>query len=690
MKKQDQFAEISGKIDTMMLDRLCTNVLKRNQLILGRLRHGVPSWSRCRGILKKSSNDRRKTWALAGGMFLAGVGLRMGSAAIVNTNNNSNNTTSNHDKNSNETESNKDNLLNGNKNEIESSRKRLMASISVPNHYSIVWCWLYFKRFIFLLFNFSPMVMVAPLAYFDPLRWKDYWLNMIRISFGNGGSTFIKLAQWISMREDIFPLEICQALAGLRIQAPIHSFEETCRVIEESFGRKIDEIFERFYIEPVASGSIAQVHRAQICVDLDVDSSMNDDNDDERLFSYLWQKCKDSIMSKISSGINIMKNSSNERNRKGMKNRKLIDVAVKVRHPNILQDMAIDINILYTLSNIVSSIPGFGGLKVPIYQPKFAQYLESQIDLCYEAQSLEIFNQNFQNSKNKVSYLYDSSDNVNDNINDNKNSVDKNKSKDNYYHIWRYKRESKENKNKKSVNDNDVIFPLPIKGLISRAVLCETWEYGIPLCDLDLTKLTMNHRYKLAKQCYDIFMKMLLRDNFVHGDCHSGNILIKGENISGPLVFLDAGLTASLSNVGNDKFGMLMGHIVTGNTNDAAEMFSQWCMLDDSNESQKRKHRFVNGLSNTIDKHLEWPYGEKKKGIPFINVGNLLRDVLLLTQKEEIVLESQFSAVIASLGVIEGLIKHLYPKADFLSWGVPYLVTHKKMNAIRYLLQYVT
>ena len=63
---------------------------------------------------------------------------------------------------------------------------------------------------------------------------------------------------------------------------------------------------------------------------------------------------------------------------------KYLDVAVKVRHPDILQNMYIDINLMYFLSNVISSLPGLKGLKFPIHQQNFTQYLESQIDLSYE------------------------------------------------------------------------------------------------------------------------------------------------------------------------------------------------------------------------------------------------------------------------------------------------------------------
>ena len=52
-----------------------------------------------------------------------------------------------------------------------------------------------------------------------------------------------------------------QALGKLRDDAPYHSYEDTIKEIEDTFGSRVDEIFEEIGREPVASGSVAQVHR---------------------------------------------------------------------------------------------------------------------------------------------------------------------------------------------------------------------------------------------------------------------------------------------------------------------------------------------------------------------------------------------------------------------------------------------
>lgn len=76
------------------------------------------------------------------------------------------------------------------------------------------------------------------------------------------GPTFVKIGQIASNRSDLLPKEYCDAFAKLRTDAPPISFEVVIDRIEESFGRKWQEVFSSIEGEPLGSASIAQVHKA--------------------------------------------------------------------------------------------------------------------------------------------------------------------------------------------------------------------------------------------------------------------------------------------------------------------------------------------------------------------------------------------------------------------------------------------
>lgn len=77
------------------------------------------------------------------------------------------------------------------------------------------------------------------------------------------GATFIKLAQILSSRADLFPEPYLSALGTLQDQVPPVGFDEARRVIEEEIGRPLSEVFESFEEEPMAAASLGQVHRGR-------------------------------------------------------------------------------------------------------------------------------------------------------------------------------------------------------------------------------------------------------------------------------------------------------------------------------------------------------------------------------------------------------------------------------------------
>jgi predicted unusual protein kinase regulating ubiquinone biosynthesis (AarF/ABC1/UbiB family) len=78
------------------------------------------------------------------------------------------------------------------------------------------------------------------------------------------GPTFIKMAQLIGSRADLFPEPYVGALASLMDRVPPTPWAAIQRQLVESYGRPVDAVFERFDQTPLASASIGQVHEAWI------------------------------------------------------------------------------------------------------------------------------------------------------------------------------------------------------------------------------------------------------------------------------------------------------------------------------------------------------------------------------------------------------------------------------------------
>ncbi len=86
----------------------------------------------------------------------------------------------------------------------------------------------------------------------------------LRPAFERLGPTYIKLGQIISAGEGIFPEELVREFRLLRDRVPPEPFPLVRRTLEEDLGRPLAAVFTSFDRTPLASASIAQVHRATL------------------------------------------------------------------------------------------------------------------------------------------------------------------------------------------------------------------------------------------------------------------------------------------------------------------------------------------------------------------------------------------------------------------------------------------
>jgi ubiquinone biosynthesis protein len=84
----------------------------------------------------------------------------------------------------------------------------------------------------------------------------------LRLAFEELGITYLKFGQFLTMRFDILPMEICRELNKLFESVPAMSFDEAERVIESELKAPLGEFFPVFERVPIAAASVAQVHVA--------------------------------------------------------------------------------------------------------------------------------------------------------------------------------------------------------------------------------------------------------------------------------------------------------------------------------------------------------------------------------------------------------------------------------------------
>ncbi len=162
------------------------------------------------------------------------------------------------------------------------------------------------------------------------------------------GATFIKIGQIISTRPDIFSPEFIAPLTALQDAVPPFGFDDVRRAIEDDFGRKLEEVFAEFDKNPVASASVAQVHRAVLQP----------------------SELPPSLASPV--------------------------VAVKVRRPGIVRRAALDEALLEFGARILSRVSSFSLLSPREHVREFCEAVNAQLDFRIEADNNRQFRKNFE------------------------------------------------------------------------------------------------------------------------------------------------------------------------------------------------------------------------------------------------------------------------------------------------------
>ena len=154
------------------------------------------------------------------------------------------------------------------------------------------------------------------------------------------GPTFVKLGQVLSVRPDIIPGPFIKAFESLQDRVDPIPFEAVKEHLEREWGVAIEERLQSIDQTPLASASIAQVHKAVL--------------------------------------------------RDGQ------TVAIKVQRPQIEERIRSDLHILYTLSHLITGKIDLPGFYTPVgVVQEFETALKRELDFLQEARAIARFRELF-------------------------------------------------------------------------------------------------------------------------------------------------------------------------------------------------------------------------------------------------------------------------------------------------------
>uniref|UniRef100_A0A7I4YEK7 ABC-1 domain containing protein n=2 Tax=Haemonchus contortus TaxID=6289 RepID=A0A7I4YEK7_HAECO len=340
------------------------------------------------------------------------------------------------------------------------------------------------------------------------------------------------------------------------------------------------------------------------------------------------------------------------------------EVAIKVAENGVEEQINLDLSILRNATSLVLKLmPSLSYLEPLSALAQFEMVLRRQVDLRNEARALQRFSENFDHKKTGVK------------------------------------------------------FPTVIG--YTKNIIVETFEHGMYINRLVAedndpqlaTRQSPKVRRRIALLGARALLKMIFVDNFVHGDLHPGNILIRfneddqglpGVHNAPPketifeqlleqirnwlgwrttprvrftdspeladeptLVMLDTGIVVSETEKNLRNLKALFRAILQKQGYKAGELLLSHA---ENSRNCRDPHEFCLQVDRLVEKAM------KERSLRSLNISALLSEMFSLVAAHRVYLDSSFTSVVLSVMVLEGFGRSLDPDLDLFQCARPYLL----------------
>lgn len=368
------------------------------------------------------------------------------------------------------------------------------------------------------------------------------------------GPTFIKIGQILSTRPDILPSAYINELSKLQDDVPSEKFEDIQNVFFEEFGEGIDKVFLHFNKVPLASASIAQVHKA------------------------------------------ILKDGK--------------EVIVKIQRPNIDEKMHLDISILIKILSLTKA-----KFSDALIDPKEAleEILDStEMELNFENEAANI--KKFRKLNKEVAFVY---------------------------------------------------APYVYTEFSSRKVLTMEKIDGFKITDMKKLKDGGYDLNDLGKKFALSCFKQIFKDGFFHGDPHPGNVLI----CDGKICYIDFGI---MGNFSENLKGALNDAIIAVARKDPDGLISV-IMSIGIKKGYINRNKLYDDVDYLFDSYLS-------TSLQNIQMSVMLEEIFECSKKNNVFLPKDFTLLIRSLIIVEGVVAKISPEVKILDIAIPFVKSNNKFG----------